>query len=193
MCPLYPFHLVLLYLCLLLPLLFAIVEGSEELFANWKVTFLPNKVDKLMQFNSTEVRLRCEDCPVPQGYDDLKLNLAAYSHYPAVGSLDSSLAEARHEYEIGGGLFGGGGGAPEVTSEIVIDVKGLGGSANWSVPFNVTGNFLGFATVKGRFVRAGDKEQEVVAEAEDLQVSVQRKKTPQSKVRNREMHFLFTN
>ena len=182
MCPLYPFHLVLLYLCLLLPLLFAIVEGSEELFSGWKVSFMPRNVEKLKQFNSTEVRLHCEDCVVPQGYEDLKLNLAAYSHYPSVASLDSDLAEAKHEYELGGGLFGGGGGEPEVASEIVIDVQGLG--KDWSVAFNVTGNFLGFATVKGRFVRGGsvEEEKEVVAQA-DLPVSVQRKKTPQSKVR----------
>ena len=31
MCPLYPLHIVLLYLCLILPLLLAVVQGSEEL------------------------------------------------------------------------------------------------------------------------------------------------------------------
>ena len=28
MCPLYPFHVIILYLCLLLPLLFAVIEGK---------------------------------------------------------------------------------------------------------------------------------------------------------------------
>ena len=27
MCPLYPFHVIILYLCLILPLLFAVIEG----------------------------------------------------------------------------------------------------------------------------------------------------------------------
>jgi hypothetical protein len=59
MCPLYPFHLILLYLCLLLPLLLAVVEGSEVLadFKNWNLTFSPSKVTKLQQFNTSQVKV----------------------------------------------------------------------------------------------------------------------------------------
>ena len=68
MCPLYPLHLVLLYLCLLLPLLFAVVEGTEELFNGWKLKFTPGSVDKLQEYNASEVQFECVDCTAPQGY-----------------------------------------------------------------------------------------------------------------------------
>jgi hypothetical protein len=31
MCPLAPFHVIILYLCMILPLLFAVIEGADEL------------------------------------------------------------------------------------------------------------------------------------------------------------------
>lgn len=84
MCPLYPFHFVLLYLCLLLPLLFAVVEGSEELFANWKVTFLPGKVHQLQVGNRTNVTLMCEDCDVPDDLVSRNFKMALLSDDPKV-------------------------------------------------------------------------------------------------------------
>ena len=41
MCPLYPLHLALLYLCLALPLLVAVVDGS---LATWQLAFSRNQV-----------------------------------------------------------------------------------------------------------------------------------------------------
>ena len=88
MCPLYPFHFVLLYLCLLLPLLFAVVECSEELSA-WaaKVKFNPAKLDvkdQMMQYNGpynrTQAQIVCRDCPLPQGqYITLDSSYTAHS------------------------------------------------------------------------------------------------------------------
>ena len=47
MCPLYPLHIVLLYLCLILPLLLAVVQGSEELSTAVAAT-APNAGNKLL-------------------------------------------------------------------------------------------------------------------------------------------------
>lgn len=60
MCPLYPFHFVLLYLCLLLPLLLAVVECSDVLidFKRWNIVFSPQKIEALLEQNSTEVEVR---------------------------------------------------------------------------------------------------------------------------------------
>jgi len=59
MCPLYPFHFVLLYLCLLLPLLLAVVECSDVLidFKKWNLVFSPQKIESLLEMNSTEVEV----------------------------------------------------------------------------------------------------------------------------------------
>ena len=74
MCPLYPFHVIILYLCLLLPLLFAIIEGADELASikvpKWNLSFSPSKIDKLQEFNFTEVELSCQNCPLSDLSDD---------------------------------------------------------------------------------------------------------------------------
>ena len=44
MCPLYPLHLALLYLCLALPLLVAVVDGS---LATWQLAFSRNQVSDI--------------------------------------------------------------------------------------------------------------------------------------------------
>ena len=46
MCPLYPLHLALLYLCLALPLLVAVVDGS---LATWQLAFSRNQVSWAVQ------------------------------------------------------------------------------------------------------------------------------------------------
>ena len=84
MCPLYPFHFIFLYLCLLLPLLLAVVEGSEVLaeWKNWNLTFSPNKVSKLQEYNKTQVQIACINCSKPPSvsedyFRELKLSLRA--------------------------------------------------------------------------------------------------------------------
>ena len=65
MCPLYPLHIALLYLCLLLPLLLAVVDGADVL-ASWKLSFsqtvIGNKTDHLRELTSKQFEVQCQDC-----------------------------------------------------------------------------------------------------------------------------------
>ena len=74
MCPLYPFHVIILYLCLILPLLFAVIEGADELaglkLPRWNLQFNPEKVDKLKQFNTTDVDITLNCTKNCNGIDD---------------------------------------------------------------------------------------------------------------------------
>lgn len=163
MCPLYPFHLILLYLCLLLPLLLAVVEGSEVLadFKSWNLTFTPYKVRRLEEFNTTEVKISCLNCHKPPGISedylrDLKLTLR---------SENVDVVSLQHQkYESDG-------------QEIVFDLSKHSRVSKWSEMFNVTGNFLGFSKILAEIRH----DKDVLAQKE-LSVSVVRKKTIQSKI-----------
>ena len=91
MCPLYPFHVIILYLCLLLPLLFAIVEGADELAGlkvpKWNVSFLPSKVEKLQEQNFTEVQLTCQGCSMTD-HDPGSLQLLLKNDQPDLASVE---------------------------------------------------------------------------------------------------------
>lgn len=138
MCPLYPFHLILLYLCLLLPLLFAVVEGSEELFANWKVNFLPDNGTRVYEQSHEEVTFQCKGCEITtemqEKYPDLKLVL--YSNYPGVASIDNQTYYDGNDF-----------GEQELKSERVVDLKVFKNLSSWNLTINVTGEFLGFARI----------------------------------------------
>jgi sodium/bile acid cotransporter 3/5 len=167
MCPLYPFHLILLYLCLLLPLLLAVVEGAEVLseFRNWNLTFSPQKVVKLQEYNSTQVQIACINCLKPPSISDDyfgELKLALISENTDVVSL-------QHQQQPGNDDDAG--------QEIIFDLQKFDKAANWSEIFNVSGNFLGFTKVWAEIRR--DKE---VLVRQNLPVSVVRKKTIQSKI-----------
>ena len=132
MCPLYPFHLILLYLCLLLPLLLAVVEGSEVLaeWKHWNLTFSPNKVSKLQEYNSTQVQIACINCSKPPSvsedyFRELKLSLRAEN---------SDIISLQHQQHESG-------------HEIVFDLSKFEMASNWSEIFNVSANFLGFTKV----------------------------------------------
>ena len=163
MCPLYPFHLILLYLCLLLPLLLAVVEGSEVLadFKSWNLTFSPHKVRRLEEYNTTEVQISCYNCYKPPAISedylrDLKLTLR---------SENVDVVSLQHQqYESDG-------------QEIVFDLSKHSGVSKWSEMFNVTGNFLGFSKIWAEIRH--DKE---VLVKKQLPVSIVRKKTIQSKI-----------
>lgn len=85
MCPLAPFHVIILYLCMILPLLFAVIEGADELaglkLPRWNLQFNPDKVDKLKQFNLTEVNItlncteNCDSIDDPGSLQHLRLVL----------------------------------------------------------------------------------------------------------------------
>ena len=73
MCPLYPFHVIILYLCLILPLLFAVIEGADELSGRkWNLNFMPKKVTNstLKEYETTDVKLSCDDCPPLNSIED---------------------------------------------------------------------------------------------------------------------------
>ena len=80
MCPLYPLHIALLYLCLALPLLLAVVEGADT-FAGWKLGFShsklgagSNETDKLRELTSKQFDVICSNC-VQQPSNKYKLIL----------------------------------------------------------------------------------------------------------------------
>ena len=56
MCPLYPLHLALLYLCLALPLLVAVVDGS---LATWQLAFSRNQVSDSPVFSFAQKYVIC--------------------------------------------------------------------------------------------------------------------------------------
>ena len=180
MCPLYPFHLILLYLCLLLPLLFAVVEGSEELFANWKVNFLPENGTSVKEYNNSEVTFQCQDCEITkemeEKYPDLRLIL--YSDNPGVASMDNQSS-----YEANNG-------EKELKSELEVDIS-VFGTSDWSFTFNVTGEFLGFARIFPKIVNKENlvtdfsilgNDDEISSSTPSHLVSVLREKTIQSKI-----------
>jgi len=129
MCPLYPLHLVLLYLCLLLPLLFAVVEGTEDIFVNWKLKFTPDSVQKLQEFNSTELQIECVNCTVPERFPH-PLSLALVSEDPGVASVQYLEQEP--------------------ADEVVISLKerDFDKASHWSLPFNLSAHFLGNTEIR---------------------------------------------
>ena len=193
MCPLYPFHLVLLYLCLLLPLLLAVVEGSEELLQAVagrgppRLSFLPPEVDRLTAGEFKAVKLLCEDCPDPRelldGFPD-GLRLALMSDDPRVATVEHELwkEDKGMEEEDDG---------PKGAGEILLDLSELAasGEANgtsWTVPFKLHANFLGFAKVSAEVRTASPSSSSsplVAARAQEpLKVSAVRFKTLESKL-----------
>lgn len=163
MCPLYPFHVIILYLCLLLPLLFAIVEGADELAGlkvpKWNVSFLPSKVEKLQEKNFTEVQFTCQSCPLTD-HDPGSLQLLLKNDQPDIAAI---------EFE-----------GDQKDDEILLNLSDIGfkrDANDWNFLFNITGKFLGFTKVKAE-IRNSNK---VLTESV-LNVSIVRKKTIQSKV-----------
>ena len=138
MCPLYPLHLVLLYLCLLLPLLFAVVEGTEEMFNGWKLKFTPGSVDKLQEYNATEVQIECVDCAVTEGYPH-HLTLALVSEDPGVASVE--YLERKPEGEV----------------VISLTEGGFDKASHWSLRFDLRAHFLGMTEIRAE-IRATNKQ-----------------------------------
>ena len=185
MCPLYPFHLILLYLCLLLPLLFAVVEGAEE-FSKWNITFMPKSVEQLEEYNTTQAQLHCYDCKMPadNGGPEKLLQVALISDDPHIASLEHERGIPIKEDGDGEDGDGDGGGG------ILIDLQesdyaANGSSSNyWSITFNVTGRFLGFTKVNAQIKDKNNNDEVLKAtdETNRLPVSVKRRKTLKSKI-----------
>jgi len=161
MCPLYPFHVILLYLCLLLPLLLAVVEASSLLPAAqkhpWHLSFSAlqigggkNESSKLRELTSKGVDVSCRDCAqVPGGSYQLLLR----NQDPHVALLSADGQEQDED-----GL-------------LQLEVPT---TTDWSIKVNVTGTFLGFSSVSASVDK--DKKETVASTREPLQLTVTRSK-----------------
>ena len=188
MCPLYPLHLVLLYLCLLLPLLFALVEGTEEMFNTWKLKFTPDSIEKLQEYNASEVQIECVDCTIPERFPH-HLTLALVSEDPGVASVQ--YLEQKPEEEV----------------LISLGDRGFDKVSHWSLLFNLTAHFLGNTEIRAEiraefapnvtapvlstkpmdavyhsFADEVEGESKMQFCGDSLPVSVVRKKTVQSRI-----------
>merc|ERR1711892_870495 len=159
MCPLYPFHIIILYFCLLLPLLLAVVEGAESLAA-WKVTFSAssigkgNETEKLRELTTKNFDVICSDC----GQDrDSIYKLELKNEDPRIAFIQSGDAMQDDD------------------GFMEIDVSGK--ERDWSISVNVTGTFLGFTSIKSA-VEETLKDGSVIAKPSDepLQLTVTRSK-----------------
>ena len=160
MCPLYPLHMILLYLCLLLPLLLAVVEASSFLpdqHSPWHLAFPDlqigegrNESRKLRELTSKGLKVSCRDCPqVPEGSYQLLLR----NHNPHVALLSADGQEQDDD-----GL-------------LQLEVPT---TSDWSIDINVTGTFLGFSRVSASIDK--DQKETVASVREPLKLTVTRSK-----------------
>jgi len=162
MCPLYPFHVIILYLCLILPLLFAVIEGADELaglkIPKFSLGFIPDKIEKLKQFNFTEVDVTV-NCTENCDFDPGSLQLVLTNSKENIASLQ--IEEQEND------------------KEVFLNVNDLekDGAQSWKTMFSITGKFLGFTEIKAEL----KKDTKILAQ-DTMKVSVVRKKTIQSKL-----------
>merc|ERR1712183_14127 len=160
MCPLYPLHIALLYLCLALPLLIALVEGADT-FASWKLGFSQSKLgagsnetDKLRELTTKQFSVICSSC-VQQPSSKYKVFLQ--NEDPNIASIsyeDSEQDEA--------GLM-------------ELDITDAG--RDWTLTVNVTGTFLGFTNLRAEVVETDESDKTYVHHGSDrLEVVVTRSK-----------------
>jgi len=158
MCPLYPLHIALLYLCLLLPLLLAVVDGADVL-ASWKLSFsqtvIGNKTDHLRELTSKQFEVQCQDC-VQDPSSNYKLILK--NEDPRIAHLQLG---SYHQDEEG-----------------MMEIDITGENKDWFKSVNITGTFLGFSRVEASVEKTSDKGQDTkVHHAEEsVRVTVTRSK-----------------
>merc|ERR1712165_135322 len=160
MCPLYPLHIALLYLCLALPLLLAVVEGADTL-AGWRLSFSQaklgagsNETDKLRELTTKQFDLLCTNC-VQQPSNKYKLILQ---------NEDPNIASVSYmEYE------------QDEAGMMELDITGIG--RDWSLTVNVTGTFLGFTNLRAEVRETDEGNKNYVHHGSDrLDVVVTRSK-----------------
>jgi len=159
MCPLYPLHIALLYLCLALPLLLALVEGADTL-AGWKLAFSQaeigagNETEKLRELTSKQFDVICSDC---EQRPNSKYKLALHNEYPNIASL--SYGEDHQD------------------SEGLMELDVTGKARDWTLTVNVTGTFLGFSKVRTEVEETdSDNKTRVHHGSKHLQLVVTRSK-----------------
>ena len=152
--------MILLYLCLLLPLLLAVVEASSFLpdqHSPWHLAFSDpqigegrNESRKLRELTSKGLKVFCRDCPqVPEGSYQLLLR----NHNPHVALLSADGQEQDDD-----GL-------------LQLEVPT---TSDWSIDINVTGTFLGFSRVSAAIDK--DQKETVASVREPLKLTVTRSK-----------------
>ena len=152
--------MILLYLCLLLPLLLAVVEASSFLpdqHSPWHLAFSDlqigegrNESRKLRELTSKGLKVSCRDCPqVPEGSYQLLLR----NHNPHVALLSADGQEQDDD-----GL-------------LQLEVPT---TSDWSIDINVTGTFLGFSRVSAAIDK--DQQETVASVREPLKLTVTRSK-----------------
>eukprot|EP00095_Tigriopus_kingsejongensis_P010484 maker-scaffold1034_size68570-snap-gene-0.15 protein:Tk10484 transcript:maker-scaffold1034_size68570-snap-gene-0.15-mRNA-1 annotation:"p3 protein" len=178
MCPLYPLHVIFLYLCLILPLFLAVVQGSEELFGQWNLEFAPKSIEKLLQFNSTELEISCHQCRLSEDvhrvFPELELVVSSQDDFVA------SVSELAGDQELRPELREDAGGQREIVFNLAQ--FGLDNRTDWRVRVNLTANFLGFTAIRAQVrEKAGGVPAALTRQAE-MDLSVVRKKTLPSKL-----------
>ena len=94
MCPLYPLHVVLLYLCLALPLLLAVVDGADSLAA-WRLAFSRkslghNKTERLRELTTRQFDVLCSACDQEPGAE---YRLRLRNEDPGIASLQQGESQ----------------------------------------------------------------------------------------------------
>jgi len=160
MCPLYPLHIALLYLCLALPLLLAVVEGADT-FAGWKLGFSQsqlgagsNETEKLRELTTKQFSVICSDC-VQQPSSKYKLFLQ--NEDPSIASISYADSEQ------------------DETGLMELDITEAG--RDWTLTVNVTGTFLGFTNLRAEVMETDKSGKTYVHHGSDrLDVVVTRSK-----------------
>merc|ERR1712223_1417590 len=177
MCPLYPFHVIILYLCLLLPLLFAVIEGADELAGiKWNLSFMPKRIDgtndanTLKEYGSIKVELNgnCTNCSNPNSISDPgNLKLVLTNEKQDIASLSYQDNDEMQTIEL----------KLETLTENENDLS------VWKCMFNISGKFLGYTEVKAQLKYKNEiLEESMAKQTKKLDVAVLRKKTIQSKL-----------
>jgi len=129
-CPLYPLHIILLYLCLALPFLLALVEGADTL-AGWNLTFsdtkigVGNETEKLRELTDKQFDVICSNCEQSPGS---KYKLSLHNEDPNIAFIYT--------------------GDSQQDSEGLMELDLTGKARDWTLTVNVTGTFLGFTKVR---------------------------------------------
>jgi len=177
MCPLYPFHVIILYLCLLLPLLFAVIEGADELAGiKWNLSFMPKRIDgtndanTLKEYGSIKVELNgnCTNCSNLNSISDPgNLKLVLTNEKQDIASLSYQDNDEMQTIEL----------KLEALTENENDLS------VWKCMFNISGKFLGYTEVKAQLKYKNEiLEESMAKQTKKLDVAVLRKKTIQSKL-----------
>merc|ERR1711874_330160 len=177
MCPLYPFHVIILYLCLLLPLLFAVIEGADELAGvKWNLNFMPKRIDgtnetnTLKEYGSIKVELNgnCTNCSNLNSISDPgDLKLVLTNEKQDIASLSYQDNDEMQTIEL----------KLETLTENENDLS------VWKCIFNISGKFLGYTEVKAQLKYKNEiLEESMAKQTKKLDVAVLRKKTIQSKL-----------